>query len=118
MSTLSDTQAIILSAACQRPDGNLLPLPGSLRGGAATKVVAALLARGFAEERVLDGTTKADAAPHRLAQPRRRPRRPAADHRRWSAALGIEAERASVGAVDAVEAASAGQGAPSPHPGR
>ena len=62
MSKLSDTQAIILSAACQRPDGNLLPLPGSLRGGAAAKVVAALLARGLAEERVLDGTTKADAA--------------------------------------------------------
>ena len=54
MSKLSDTQAIILSAACQRPDGNLLPLPGSLRGGAAAKVVAALLARGLAEERVLD----------------------------------------------------------------
>ena len=62
MSKLSDTQAIILSAASQRPDGNLLPLPGSLRGGAAAKVVAALLARGLAEERVLDRTTKADAA--------------------------------------------------------
>ncbi len=33
MTKLSDTQAIILSAAAQRPDGNLLPLPGSLRGG-------------------------------------------------------------------------------------
>ena len=54
MSKLSDTQAIVLSAACQRPDGNLLPLPGSLRGGAAGKVVAALLARGLAEERILD----------------------------------------------------------------
>jgi hypothetical protein len=62
MSKLSDTQAIILSAACQRPDGNLLPLPGSLRGGAATKVVAALLARGLAEEQVLDTTMKADPA--------------------------------------------------------
>jgi hypothetical protein len=62
MSKLTDTQAIILSAACQRPDGNLLPLPGSLRGGAATKVVTALLARGLAEERVLDTTTKADLA--------------------------------------------------------
>ncbi len=43
MTKLSDTQVIILSAAAQRTDGNLLPLPGSLRGGAATKVVAALL---------------------------------------------------------------------------
>ena len=56
-----DVGAILLSAACQRPDGNLLPLPGSLRGGAATKVVAALLARGLAEERVLDATTKSEA---------------------------------------------------------
>ena len=47
MTKLSDTQVIILSAAAQRPDGNVLPLPGSLRGGAATKVVAALLARGL-----------------------------------------------------------------------
>ena len=35
-------------------DGNLLPLPGSLRGGAAAKVVAALLARGLAREEVTD----------------------------------------------------------------
>ena len=40
MTKLSDTQAILLSAAAQRADGNLLPLPGSLRGGAAIKVVA------------------------------------------------------------------------------
>ena len=39
MTRLSDTQLTILSAAAQRPDGNLLPLPGSLRGGAAGKVV-------------------------------------------------------------------------------
>ena len=50
MSNLSDAQAMVLSAASQRRDGNLLPLPGSLRGGAAAKVVAALLARGFAEQ--------------------------------------------------------------------
>ena len=62
MSKLSDTQAMVLSAASQRRDGNLLPLPGSLRGGAAAKVVAALMARGFAEERVPDRTTKADSA--------------------------------------------------------
>ena len=47
MTKLSDTQAILLSAAAQRADGNLLPLPGSLRGGAAIKVVGALLARGL-----------------------------------------------------------------------
>ena len=50
MTKLSDTQAIILSAAALREDRNVLPLPGSLRGGAAAKVVGALLAKGFLEE--------------------------------------------------------------------
>ena len=62
MTKLSDTQVIILSAAAQRPDGNVLPLPGSLRGGAATKVVAALLARGLIREHIIDSPRKADAA--------------------------------------------------------
>ena len=62
MTKLSDTQSILLTAAAQRADGNLLPLPGSLRGGAATKVVAALLARGLAEERIVESTAKADPA--------------------------------------------------------
>jgi len=47
---LSDTQAIILSAAAQREDRIALPLPESLRGGAAAKVVDAMLAKGFLEE--------------------------------------------------------------------
>jgi hypothetical protein len=50
MTKLSDTQAIILSAAAQREDRIALPLPESLRGGAATKVVGAMLAKGFLEE--------------------------------------------------------------------
>lgn len=62
MPKLSDTQSIILSAAAQRADGNLLPLPGSLRGGAATKVVAALLARGLIREHIIDSPRKADTA--------------------------------------------------------
>ena len=62
MSNLSDTQAILLSAACQRPDGNLLPLPGSLRGGAAAKVVAALLSRGLAREQPSQSCASADAS--------------------------------------------------------
>ena len=37
MTKLSDTQLVILSAATQREDRNVLPLPGSLRGGAAAK---------------------------------------------------------------------------------
>ena len=35
MTKLSDTQVAVLLPAAQRPDGTLLPLPGSLRGGAA-----------------------------------------------------------------------------------
>jgi hypothetical protein len=54
---------VILSAAAQREDRNVLPLPGSLRGGAAAKVVGALLRRGLIAETATDSQTKADAAP-------------------------------------------------------
>ena len=50
MTQLSDTQALILSAAAQRPEHIALPLPESLRGGAAAKVVGAMLARGLLQE--------------------------------------------------------------------
>ncbi len=50
MTKISDTQAIILSAASQRDDLIALPLPDSLRGGAATKVVSTMIAKGFLEE--------------------------------------------------------------------
>ena len=50
MTKLTDTQAIILSAASQRDGQIALPLPDSLRGGAAAKVVSAMLAKGFLEE--------------------------------------------------------------------
>jgi hypothetical protein len=66
MTKLSDTQAIILSAAAQREDQNVLPLPGSLRGGAAAKVVGALLSRGLIAETTTDSQTKADAALNRI----------------------------------------------------
>ena len=66
MTKLSDTQLVILSAATQREDRNVLPLPGSLRGGAATKVVGALLSRGLIAETATDSQTKADAALNRI----------------------------------------------------
>ena len=50
MTKISDTQAIILNAAAQRPEHIALPLPESLRGGAAAKVVGAMLAKGFLQE--------------------------------------------------------------------
>lgn len=66
MTALSDTQLVILSAAARREDRNVLPLPGSLRGGAATKVVGALLSRGLIAETITDSQTKADAALNRF----------------------------------------------------
>jgi hypothetical protein len=50
MTKLTDTQAIILSAASQREGQIALPLPDSLRGGAAAKVVGAMLSKGYLEE--------------------------------------------------------------------
>ena len=66
MTKLSDTQLVILSAAAQRDDRNVLPLPGSLRGGAAKKVIGALMKRGLIAEKVTDSQTKADAALNRI----------------------------------------------------
>ncbi len=50
MTKLTDTQAIILSEAANRDGHIALPLPNSLRGGAAAKVVGAMLTKGFLEE--------------------------------------------------------------------
>jgi len=50
MTKLSDAQLVVLSAACQRPDRNVLPLPAKLKGGAAQKVVASLLGKQLIEE--------------------------------------------------------------------
>ena len=50
MTKLTDTQAMILSAASQREGAIALPLPPGLRGGAAKKVVGALLAKGCLAE--------------------------------------------------------------------
>jgi len=50
MTRLTDTQRVILSAASQRTDHLALPLPKSLKGGAAHKVVNALIEKGLLEE--------------------------------------------------------------------
>ena len=42
---LTDTQIAIIKAAAGRPDGNIEPLPPTLRGGARTKVIDGLFAR-------------------------------------------------------------------------
>ena len=50
MTKLSDTQLVILTAASQRSGHLALPLPSNLRGGAATKVVGAMITKGLLEE--------------------------------------------------------------------
>jgi hypothetical protein len=50
MIKLTDTQRVILSAASQRTDHLALPLPKSLKGGAAHKVVNALIGKGLLKE--------------------------------------------------------------------
>lgn len=50
MTKLTDTQRVILSAASQRTDRLALPLPKSLKGGAAHKVINALIGKGLLKE--------------------------------------------------------------------
>ena len=62
MTKLSDTQAVILSAAAQRDDGAVLPLPESLKikGGAVDKVLGSLKAKGLIDHQ---GTPRGDDPP-------------------------------------------------------
>ena len=66
MTTLSDTQLLLLSAAARRDDRNVLPLPGSLRGGAASRAVGALMSRGLIAECTTDIMAKADPVLNRV----------------------------------------------------
>jgi hypothetical protein len=50
MAKLSDTQLVILSAACQRADLSVYPLATKLPGGAAAKVLNSLLHKGLVKE--------------------------------------------------------------------
>ena len=47
---LTDTQTAILKDAAGRPDGNIEPLPPTLRGSARAKVIEGLIARGLAAD--------------------------------------------------------------------
>jgi len=47
---LSDTQLVVLSAACQRPDRSVYPLTTKLPGGAAAKVLGSLLNKSLIKE--------------------------------------------------------------------
>jgi DNA-binding MarR family transcriptional regulator len=62
MTKLSDTQAVILSAASQRDDGAVLPLPEDLKvkGGAVDKVLGSLKAKGLIDHQ---GAPRGDDPP-------------------------------------------------------
>jgi hypothetical protein len=62
MTKLSDTQAVILSAASQRDDGAVLPLPDTLKinGGAVDKVLGSLKTKGLIDHL---GTPRGDNPP-------------------------------------------------------
>ena len=62
MTKLSDTQAVILSAASQRDDGAVLPLPETLKlkGGAVDKVLGSLEAKGLIDHQ---GAPRGDDPP-------------------------------------------------------
>ena len=47
---LSNTQLIVLAAACQRPDRSIYPLTTKLPGGAAAKVLGSLLTKNLVKE--------------------------------------------------------------------
>jgi hypothetical protein len=93
MTNLSDTQVVSLATACQRDGRHVLPLPASLKGGAAQKVLRSLLAKGLVEEvpaapgtpiwREVDGRRlgliATDAAFHALGVPTERAVPEAAD---------------------------------------
>ncbi len=62
MTKLSDTQRILLAAACQRGDGSVLPFHASIkRGGGITKAIAGLVRQALVVER----ETTDQAAVHR-----------------------------------------------------
>jgi Protein of unknown function (DUF3489) len=62
MTRLSDIQLVILSAAAQRDDGAVLPLPETLKikGGAVDKVLGSLKAKGLIDHQ---GTPRGDDPP-------------------------------------------------------
>ena len=107
MTRLSDTQLVILSAAAQRDDGAVLPLPDTLKikGGAVAKVLGSLKAKGLIDHL---GTPRGDDPP------------PLRITRAGMEAIGVEAEDdapegatpADAGATAADAAVQASRAAP------
>ena len=104
MTRLSDTQLAILTAACQRPNRLVLPLPDRLKGGAAQKVVGSLIDRGLIEEIA----AKPGEPIWRAAENDHGTTLVATDAA--LAALGIEPDSAPTAPVEAAAGAGAGSG--------
>jgi Protein of unknown function (DUF3489) len=105
MIKLSDTQLVVLSAACQRPDRSIYPLTTRLPGGAAAKVLGNLLNKNLLKEvpaRHRDTLWREDKKRGRLTLRAT----PAA-----LKALGIEETPASAEAVSSTEGKRASAGA-------
>jgi hypothetical protein len=102
MTQLSDTQALILRSAAARLEHLALPLPDRLRGGAAAKVVRALLAKGFLEE--VDADMHKDAPVWRESGDGHGVTLVATGA--GLAAIGIDSEDALTAPADATEAAT------------
>jgi hypothetical protein len=60
MPKLSDTQAVLLTAAAARPDLSLLPIPDTIKanGAALDRTLKSLLSRGLAAENTVTGRAK------------------------------------------------------------
>lgn len=50
MTKLTDSQLVILSTACKRPNGAVYPVTSKLSGGALAKVLTSLLTKGLVKE--------------------------------------------------------------------
>ena len=50
MPQLSDSQLVVLTAACQRPDRCVFPVTARLKGNAAGNVLKSLLDKGLIKE--------------------------------------------------------------------
>ena len=50
MAKLSDSQLVVLSSACQRPDRSVYPITAKLPGGALAKVLTSLLSKKLIKE--------------------------------------------------------------------
>jgi hypothetical protein len=50
MTKFSDSQLVVLSTACQRPDANVFPITLKLKGNAINNVLKSLVAKGLLEE--------------------------------------------------------------------